>query len=264
MQKKQRLFFLIILISFLGITSCSQRYQKYLQDENEFFGDDQTEFSNQPPDYLIRPFDILYVRISTNNAEINNLFNKDDMRNQNQSGQNFDYSFLSNYNVNDSGFIYIPIVGKINVVDKNIFEIQRRLQNSVDLILNDAIVAVKLVSFRVTFLGEVAQQGTHTFYRDRLNILEAIANIGGITDYGNKQNVMLVRTINGNSKVFRLNLADRKILESQFYYLVPNDILVVEPIKFKTNQTAISNLSFYLSAITSTLTALFLVSNILK
>jgi len=130
--------------------------------------------------------------------------------------------------------------------------------------INDAIVAVKLVSFRVTFLGEVAQQGTHTFYRDRLNILEAIANIGGITDYGNKQNVMLVRTINGNSKVFRLNLADRKILESQFYYLVPNDILVVEPIKFKTNQTAISNLSFYLSAITSTLTALFLVSNILK
>ncbi len=257
--------FIILCICVLFLTSCSQRYYKYLQDENEFFdGEVQSEFSNQPPDYKIKPFDIIYIRISTNNEELNKLFNNNNLQLNinNYSDENSRYSYLFDYIVSDSGYIHVPILGNFKISEKTLYEVQQEVQQKTDFYLKNTLTVVKLISFKVTFLGEVSHQGTRIFYKDRITLLEAIAENGGLSDYADKRNVMIVRPTQKGSRVYRVDLTDRKILESQNLYLQPNDLVIVDPIKYKMTNMNISVLTTYITAITSSLTALFLVRSL--
>jgi polysaccharide biosynthesis/export protein len=257
----KRILILFGLFFIMFMFSCTSRYYKYIQDKDEFFGDARSEFSNQPPDYKIRPHDILYVRIISNDDDINKQFNAVSSQNTNSSDMMIQSStsFLSNFNVTDSGYVTMPVLGRFKVINKTIDEVQQMVQERTNEKLKNAYTIVRLISFKITFLGEISGQGTKTFYQEKLNILEAIANAGGVNEYGDKSKILILRPTESGTKTYRIDITKRDLLESPGFYLLPNDMVIVEPMRFKTIQMNITNMLLYLSTISAIVTAVALI-----
>ena len=119
------------------------------------------------------------------------------------------------------------------------------------LFLKDATVIVKLVSFKFSVLGEVARPGTYSNFNNQLTVLEAISMAGDITDYGNRKQVLVLRPTKTGTKTFRLDLTKIDMLKSEGFFLLPNDIVYVEPIKCKMIKINIPTVSLFLTGVST-------------
>jgi len=124
--------------------------------------------------------------------------------------------------------------------------------------LKNPIITIRNINYKVTLLGEVVRPGTYTTLNERMSLLEALSQAGDLTDFGRRDNVLLIREIGNKQEYFRLNLNDRSSIKNEFYYLQPNDVLYVEPIKSKKFRSStfsqfgpltISTISFLISII---------------
>lgn len=255
-------FSIIFLLSLLS-SGCIHNKIRYIQDKNEIF-EKISEYANEPPEYKLQKQDILYIKIASTNKEINEYFKiESNQQSNSQSGQGNRF-YLSGFTINDTGYVIMPVLGSLYVEGSNIKEVQELVQKRTDELLNNAIAAVKLVSFNITFLGEINNQGKIAVMQDEINILDAIALAGGISDYGNKKNVLIVRQTTDGTKTFRVDLTERELLTSGKFYMLPNDIIIVEPLKSKSFQLGIRDYSLVLTTLTSTITMVLLVVNLLK
>ena len=125
-------------------------------------------------------------------------------------------------------------------------------------------VECKLLSFKFTVIGEVKAPGTYVNYNNYLTVLEAIGRAGGVGDYGNRNKVLVVRPMDKGTKTFRLDLQDKKILASEAYFLLPNDVVIVEPLKQKIFNMNLPTFSFILGSSLSAITTTILLINYLK
>ncbi len=211
--------------------------------------------------YLIRTSDILYVNIISINKEINDLYN---VSSANSAMWNSETSlFVNGYSVDLEGNIALPVIGKVNVKGLTIFEARSKIQEKVDQTLTNASVFVKLVSFKVTVLGEVNFPGVKTINKDCINIFEVLGMAGDITSMGDKRNVLLIRQTENGTLHYSLDLTKKETLTGDHLYLMPNDILYINPVKayaFQANGPSISIVLSFLSATVSivTLTTLLL------
>ncbi|MBN2756438.1 MAG: polysaccharide biosynthesis/export family protein [Bacteroidales bacterium] len=246
------LFFCFVLV--ILFPSCIHNKIRYLQDKSEIF-ETISEYSNKEPEYKIQKNDILYVKISSTNEDINKYFNNSESVNNLSQAKSF---FLDGYTVNENGFIKLQILGDIKVDSLSIKEVQEKVQKKTDEFLNNASVTVKLVSFYLTFLGEVNNQGKISVLQDNINILDGLALAGGITDYGDKRKVFIVRTTSTGTKTFSIDLTKRELLISSNYYLLPNDIIIVEPLINKSFRLGVADYTTILTTITSTATLILL------
>ena len=226
---------LYLLVIGLAVISCvPQAKMKYLQDKE---GDTvRSEFKILKPDYKIKPGDYLYVRILSLDQKSNELFatiggSAAANYNMNITDQNL---YLTSYLVNDSGYIDFPLIGRIYAKDHTINDIQQTLTKSVSEIIIGASVVVKLVMYNISILGEVKSPGKFAVYNNRINIFEALALAGDVTAFGNRNKVQIIRTEGDKNNIVVLDLLSKNILASSYYYLQPNDIIYVEPMKEKT------------------------------
>ena len=238
------LFFLPIL--FIACTG--QKHLTYFQDLHKATPD--TFFSNRFPDYRIQKQDLLYVNIVSSNPEIDDMFAT--QRNQNLTSTVSEGGYyITGFLVNDSGFIEIPLLGKTSVLGKTLEEVKSIIYNSVSAFVKNSTVIVKLLSFKISILGEVQRPGSYRNYANKLTIFEAISLAGDITDYGNRKNVLILRSSEEGTKTYRVDLTNKDILTSDLYYLLPNDIIYVEPIKNKLVKINAGTYSMFLSTLTS-------------
>jgi polysaccharide export outer membrane protein len=107
------------------------------------------------------------------------------------------------------------------------------LKDSLNHILNQPIVSVKLVNRYVSVLGEVKNPGHFSYSQDKLTIYDALGFAGDITDYGNRNKVILIRNINGENIRINVDITNSDILASDYYNLRPNDIVYVKPLRNK-------------------------------
>ena len=235
------------VLLFLGIFSCtSPKNYIYLQDKG---GNTNNSTITKTYEYKIRPKDVLYIKIIP--IDLTNAISL----NMEQGSANVNFStdmsaYLSSYNVNDSGIIKLPLIGELDVRGKTISECQNIIQEKVDIYLKDALIIVKLLNFEVTVLGEVNKPGTFQVYNTQLDVLDALGLAADLTMYGNRKNVLLVRqTLPG--KIITLDLTDKNIINSDFYYLMPNDIIYVKPNRSKFFGTNPFPFATVLSAITT-------------
>ena len=246
----------LVLIVVVLFPACMSNKIKYIQDKDATF-EQIDEYANKPKDYKLQVEDILYVKITSTNKEINEYFN---LNNKNTSNNTTNSNFyLDGFTVNDSGYVEIPVLGPIKVLGLNMNEVSKLFDERTDEHLNNAIVNVKLVSFYLTFLGEVNSQGRITVYKDEVNILDAVALAGGISDYGDKRNVLVVRKTHNGTKTFHVDLTDRQLLLSDKFYLLPNDMVIVEPLRNKTFRMSIVDYTIILTTVTSTITMILLI-----
>jgi polysaccharide export outer membrane protein len=208
-------------------------------------------------DYRLKPNDELYIQINSLDEGAANVFSNVTERLSNL--EPFGASLLS-YPVDKDGFLLLPVVGNILVKDKTLSEVSLILKDSLKNILNQPAVSVKLVNRYVSVLGEVKNPGHFSYAQEKLSIYNAIALAGDITDYGNRNNVILLRNENKENLRINLDLTKSDILTSGYYYLRPNDIVYVKPLRNKFWGMR----QFPFSIIFSTVTTGLLIYNIFK
>lgn len=140
---------------------------------------------------------------------------------------------IQTYTVDKMGNILLPVLGKVHVEGKTTKEVAQSLLEIISKDVTDPYVNVDFVGFKVNVLGEVKDPGTKIVNKERYSILDALSDAKDLTEYGKRDNILLIREENGVKKTIRLNLNDAKILESPYFYLQQNDVVYVEPNKIK-------------------------------
>lgn len=220
--------FLFILI--MGSSCTSTRKIAYFENLKD------TSFISRldATDFIIQNNDILSISISSLNAEASAIFN---MGNNFASGSS---AQSSGYLVNSDGNIQLPILGNIKATGLTKKQLKDTITNSLleKKLLLDPIVNIRNLNFKVTVLGEVAHPTVVTAPTEKISMLEALGLAGDLTIYGKRENLLLIREVNGKKQVRRVDLTSKNFFLSPYYYLQPNDVVYVEP-----NKTKITNAS---------------------
>ena len=252
-----KILILFTILAFFFSSCVSQKKIKYLQQKQK--GDTTTYFeANRTGDYKIQPKDNLYIRIMSLDEKTNQLFNSMTTAGNNTGGGYYQDAgiYLSSYSVSDEGYIEFPILGKVFIKDLTVEQTKNLLQQLVDEYIKEAVVIVKMVNFKITILGEAKNPGSITIYQNKINIFEAISMAGDLTDFANRNQVTLVRQVKGGSKTYKLDLTSNKLLSSELYYLSPNDVLYISPLRVKQYGFATFPYALVFSSITLIITLL--------
>lgn len=191
----------------------------------------------EPEEYLIQFNDILRVDIKSFDEKANQLFNAFTMQNMQMGGVmaqgGGDPYFMFGYTVSDSGYLDLPVLGKIKVAGMNVVQAQDAVQREIDKYFTQAFVKLALGGIRFSVIGEVLRPGKYAVMQNRLTILEAMATAGELKPEANRSRVQLIRQYPGGSRVVTLDLTDRRLLSSPYYFVRPNDVLYVAPLRVR-------------------------------
>jgi polysaccharide export outer membrane protein len=232
----------------------SMKINSRVPDDHNLINKNFSEENYYPksrPEYLIQTRDIMYVKIYSLNEEMSNMINQTIGTYQQNLFQNETSLFINGYTVSDSGNIEIPVLGKVRVAGKTMDAATISIKQRADQYLKDATVIVKLISFKVSVIGEVGRPGTYNNFNNQLTVLEAISMAGDITDYGNRKRVLVLRPTSNGTKSFRLDLTNSSILTSDGFFLLPNDIIYIEPIKSKSFRINMPTISLAFTSIST-------------
>ena len=257
---RDKIFFILkILIFVMLFSSCIQQKRlRYLQDK-----DSDTVLNGltktKKTAHKIKPYDELYIKVLTFNEKMSNFFNSSQSGNG-QSMQSEASMSLISYAVDEQGNIVLPILGEIYVENLSLKETKAKIQKKLDEYLDKSELIVKLINNKITILGEVKRPGQFVIYKDQINLFEALGMAGDMTPYGNRKRVTLIREIDNVTNFRYLNISDKKIIESKYFLLQPNDIIYIEPLNAKSWTGAVFNYSTILSTVSTLITILYFIN----
>lgn len=234
---------------FLVIQSCVPVSKlTYFNDIDEISGPE----INPRTQKAIMPFDRLYIKVLSIDLKTSQIFSTEE---EIRSGT-YGSGGIVGYLVDETGNITFPFVGNINVGSLTTSQAAEKIQKALNEYVSNTSVVVKYVDNQVTVMGEVQRQGVYNFTRDKINIYEALGLGGGITRYGDRRNVILTRNSGEKIVHYRLNLSDSKIASKDYYYILPNDVIIVEPLKAVSSSYQNITYTTILSSITTLIAVL--------
>ncbi|MGF1555871.1 polysaccharide biosynthesis/export family protein [Paucihalobacter sp.] len=232
----KRIYAVLLLVLLLIGTSCiPQKDLLYLQHK-EGATDSIAQFTEVQKPYRVQINDILNVQVKSVDQDAVNILNPSGDANLNASSQ--ERAYFDGFTVDLHGNIRIPVLGKINVLGYTVEEIQNKIETQ--LLEQEfketarIFVTVKLAGLRYVATGEVGSPGTNVMFQDRVNILEALANVGDISITGNRKDVLVIRQYPQGQQIHHLDLTDIAVMQSPYYYIQPNDMIYVKPLKQKS------------------------------
>jgi polysaccharide biosynthesis/export protein len=240
-------FFLLIIFS----SSCVPLKQlSYFNDLNEL----KEPEVNPRTQKLIMPFDRLYIKVISIDPQTSAIFNTtEEMRSGTSNG-------VLGYLVDEKGVINFPFVGNIDVNSLTTAQASDKIQKALSDYVPNTAVIVKYIDNQVTILGEVRQQGVYSFIQDKLNIYEALGLGGGLTQYGDRKKIILIRNEGSKIMHYRLDLSDSKIANKDYYYIYPNDVVVVEPLKALSSSYQNITYTTFLTSLTTLIAVLLFIN----
>ena len=223
--------FIWLSLILIIISSCvPQKKMLYMRVKED--ADTLTEFKNaREVIYKVQNGDNLYIKIVSMDETTNELLNPMGSGGGGSSGGGGNY--LNSYTVTEEGYLEFPLVGKIYVKNQTVEEITNLLTEHLGDFIKEFVVIIKLVNFNITILGEVSSPGLYEIYQTDINLFEAIAMAGDMTDFSIRDDVTVIRKTKDGSKVRQVDMSRRSFLSSDYYYLQPDDIIYVKPIKMK-------------------------------
>jgi polysaccharide export outer membrane protein len=253
MKKNKNIRLLGLLLTMVLAISCVPINElKYFNDINEL----EEPIVNPKIQKTILPFDRLYIRVLSTDPQTSQIFSfSEDIRNSTESNP------LLGYQVDEAGNITFPFVGKVNVGSLTTRDAALKIQTALNDYVPNCSITVKFIDNQISVLGEILKQGVFTFAQDKLNIYEALALGGGLTRYGDRKNIILIRQEGDKIMHHRLNLSESKIASKDYYYVFPNDVIVVEPLKSVSSSYQNNTYTTILTSIT-TLIAVLLFTNV--
>ncbi|MBC8883002.1 polysaccharide biosynthesis/export family protein [Flavobacterium piscinae] len=253
---------LMVIVMFIVLVTSScvpTKDLKYLQSNHE---QKDTLVMSQlvKKPYRIQSNDILVINIKTIDATLTEMFQVSD---GNRNIVNEQIIYFEGFNVDDHGNIRIPILGEVAVLGKTTEEIRLNIEKRLlEEYFNEEaelFITVKLAGIRYTINGEIKSPGTNIIYNERATIMDAISNSGDILITGDRKEVIIVRQYPHGVEMHTVNLLDRKAIESPYYYLQPNDFILINPLKQKSWGTGTTGIQ----TMTTIITALSLVTSII-
>lgn len=241
---KKGIFFLLCGM-FLLLMSCSTKKSlAYLQEES---GDSTMVVAAQELyDARIKPKDLLTITVNTFDREASVPFNLmfpsgSAEPPMSSSGENA----MQKYLVDNDGNIDFPVLGKIKVADMTKNQVEAYLKSQLRPYLKEEpLINVRMVNYKISVLGEVNRPNSYTITNEKVNVLEALALAGDLTIYGKRDNVKLMReSVDGKREVVVLDLTDKNLIHSPYFYLQQNDVLYVEPNKTRMRNSKYSALT---------------------
>ncbi|MDX1279329.1 polysaccharide biosynthesis/export family protein [Oceanihabitans sediminis] len=256
----KRLILTLSILASVVVSSCiPHKDTLYVQEKGN--KDSLDAIVEQQRPYRIQINDILNIRVKALDQDNVKIFNPIGEKDLNASS--VERSYFDGFTVDIHGNIRIPTLGKINVLGYTTEEIEQLLEKK---LLEEEFketanifVTVKLTGLKYTTTGEIGSKGTKVLFQERVNILEAIANAGDIPVTGDKKDVLIIRQYPQGQKIHHIDLTDVNVMQSPYYYIQPNDMIYVKPLRQKawgTGTNALQNLgavATVLSVITTTI-----------
>ncbi len=265
---KQTTYRLLVLILAVTLCSCSA-YKRiwYMQDAQPF----TPEQIAQVGQIRIKPFDRLTIVINSKDPELAVPFNSSTSYSslsgsQISSTANGTQS-LQIRTVDENGLLDMPVIGMIECKGKTRSELGQAIAAKIIAggYINDPSVNVQFADMKISVLGEVTRPGEYAITRDKVSIFDALAMAGDLTIFGMRNDVAVVREINGMREIQYIDLTSKELFNSPAFYLQQGDAIYVKPNKYKTQSGEISqNRSFYLSLIGTAISVATLIVTLSK
>lgn len=220
-------FFLIIGIAFFASCTSTKNVVYFQNINNTKLQDSIASFG----ELKIKKNDILSISIVSSNPETNLIYSATQGTTAGGGTAGGSSATPNGYQVDNNGNIYIYQLGAVHAEGLTRIELQQRLLTGLSPYLKEAVISVKFLNKHVTTLGEVAKPQVLIMPTEQLTILEALGLSGDITIGGRKDNVLLIRETETGKEFKRLDLTNKSIFNSPYFYLQPNDVVYVEPTK---------------------------------
>jgi len=217
---------LLIVVSVLMISACtSKRQVVYLKGVEKYAN---TDITKQRISSTIQADDILRIEVRSMVPEAAIVYNR--VPQQTSTVQNINLLQLEGYLVSSNYTINFPVLGVLNVIGTTLQleqEIAKKLLEGGHLV--NPTVSVRLLNGKFTVLGEVAKAGTYTFLEKNLTVLQALGYAGDLTISGKRNNITLIREVDGIRSTTKLDLTSKDLLDNPAYYIKNNDVIIVNP-----------------------------------
>jgi len=206
----------------------------------------------------IQPDDLLLIIVSAEDPEIAVPFNlmsvsvESTVRPYTVSGQQTNQMYL----VDANGTIDFPVLGNLKVGGLTRTEVLKMLKSKIAVYIKDPIINLRITNFKVSVQGEVGVPGTYNVTSERITLVEALSMARDLTIYGVRNNILIIREIDGVKSYNRVDITQSNFINSPFYYLAQNDVVYVEPNQNKINGAAVGPNTGVLISITSLLITL--------
>jgi len=254
----KKIALLLLIASALG--SCVSRKKiVYMQNISTVLPSEKISYEPS-----IKPDDLLVINVFSPTPEAVMRFNL--LTTQTSQSSNVtsgatamqDPVFYS-YLVDINGNIHFPIIGDIKLGGLTKTQALEKLNTELKEYITDPIATIRITNFKVSVLGEVNSPGEITVVTERITLPEVLSKAGDLTIYGKRDNVLIIREANGQKTFNYVDLTKADFINSPFYYLTQNDIVIVEPNKTKVNSAVIGpNTSVVISAISILITVVAL------
>ena len=263
---KKKSFIIIFSFVLFFLSSCtSKKKLDYLQNIESV----ALEASIKNAKSTIQPNDQLVILVTAKDMDVVKPFNQNF-----SSGQILQYSLPSGnalsqsqtstsgptYMVDSQGNIEFPVIGKINTENKTTEELRDILKKEISKYVVNPQVSVKNTNYKITVLGEVNRPGTYNIPDAQTTLLEVLGFAGDLTIYGNRTDVLVVRNIDGVMSKERIDLTKADFINSPYFYLKQNDVIIVSPNETKQKTSRLDpNTGIYISVASIVVTILALI-----
>jgi len=273
MKNKIRSILFIASVAAVSYSCVSNEKVIFMQELEESTGplvESSKKYPYQVEDYFLQVNDIVEINIKTTDQNLNLIFGavSDDTQSSAMMGGGQgagDAFFLNGYTIDDKGFVEIPLIGDVKLLGLTTEQAKDMVEKEVLKYVNqnEFFVRVRLGGIRFSALGEFTRSGKYTILQNRVTIFEAIAYAGDLNTYAKRDEVLLVRQYPDGSQIHKINLLDRELLGSEYYFLKPNDMIYAEPMKVREIGAG-NNLVETLTLLTTSITAIALILTLVQ
>ena len=234
---KLRNILILAIVGFAMMSCVTARKVNYMQDPDHYIPTYADTLSFE--DYQLRIGDRLYVYVYSLNEEVQKMYNAggynaSQMRQQMGQGSLYGSYDLYTYLIDDEGNIDFPTIGKVFVQGLTTREVKKELEKQLGSLLketpgyNMVSVEVNIVNRSFSIIG--AQSGRYSINKDKMTIFEALAMAGDLSEFNSRKEIKLVREKNGETTIKTFDVRSKDIVNSEFYYIEPNDIIYIRQI----------------------------------
>jgi polysaccharide export outer membrane protein len=224
----------------------------YFQQKNETNDSLVANTSNRNYTPVFKFDDYLSIEVTSLDEESTKLFTLNSLNNANQMPNYANgIAATSGYLIDANGFINMPVIGEVKLVGLNRMEATELIKSKLTEFITNPIVNIRIQNFKVTVLGDVRIPGSYNIPNERITLPEVIGIAGDLNITGLRNNILVIRDVNGVKTEYRVDLTSKDVFKSPAYFLTQNDVVYIEPNRAKRNSSIISSTAGVLISITS-------------
>lgn len=226
------IFMTLFIFTIINLTGCSQKKNiVYFQNI-----DNLSNINNASFEPVIQSDDMLMIIVSTPDPEAAVPFNLETTIVPSVIGQNGVAQRQQQlYLVDKNGMVDFPVLGALKFGGKTKIEIVQMLKDGLSKYVKNAIVNLRIMNYKVSVQGEVNKPGIYPINSERVTLMEALSLAGDLTIYGKRNNIIVIREVDGKKSFSRVDITKADFINSPYYYLSQNDLVYIEPNGAKTN-----------------------------